>query len=60
MDRTLREHISFLEQRIKRLSEEGMNSVDLEERNRIEAEIRAATLALSHYREALQLEKSLS
>jgi hypothetical protein len=50
MDRTLRERISSRERRIKRLSEEGMNSVDLQERNRIEAEIKAATLTLSHYK----------
>jgi hypothetical protein len=59
MDRTLKEHISSLERRIKRFSEEGMNCGDLQERNRIEAEIRAATLALAHFKAALELERSL-
>ena len=36
-----------------------MDASDLMERNRIEAEIRAANIALSHYKAALQLEKSL-
>lgn len=33
---------------------------DLAERNRVEAEIRAVNLALSHYRAAPDLEKTLS
>jgi hypothetical protein len=53
MDRSIREHISALEQRIERLSEEVMNSPELEERNRIEAEIEAATFALSLLRHCL-------
>jgi hypothetical protein len=36
-----------------------MRSQDLGERNRIEAEIRAVNLALSHYKAALALEDSL-
>jgi hypothetical protein len=31
-----------------------------EERNRLESEIRAANLALSYYREALNLEKQIN
>ena len=36
------------------------NSRSLEERNQIEAEIRAANLALAYYRAALELEKQVS
>lgn len=36
-----------------------MDAPDLVSRNRIEAEIRAANIALSHYRAALEVEDSL-
>jgi len=53
VDRTLREHITNLEARIKKLSEQMMDVQDLTVRNRLEAEIRAATIA------ALEVENSL-
>jgi hypothetical protein len=59
MDRTLREHITKLEQRVKFLSEQLMDTQDPTARNRMEADIRAANLALTHYRAALQVEESL-
>jgi hypothetical protein len=61
MEKAVGEHIRKLEERLTLLSGQIMeNSRNLEERNRIEAEIRAANLALSHYRTALELEKQLS
>jgi hypothetical protein len=61
MDRPLRDHIRYLEDRIHDLSEKLMNAgLSQPERNRIEAELRAAQLALTHYRAALELEKTLS
>lgn len=59
MDRTLREHIEGLEARIRRLVDRSMQSDDPKERNRLEAEIRAANLALAQYKAALTLEQSL-
>ena len=60
METTLRVHIRNLEERLQTLTEQLMaNRVSREERNRLEAEIRAANLALSHYRTAIELEKSL-
>jgi hypothetical protein len=57
MDITVREHITRLESRIQRLNQEIMeNRVSQQERNRLEAEIRAANLALTHYRAALDIE----
>lgn len=57
MDRTLREHISFLESRVRQLNRELMeNHHPLRERNRIESEIRAAQTALEFYRAARQIE----
>jgi uncharacterized protein YigA (DUF484 family) len=61
MDIPVREHIRKLEERLTVLNMQAMeNSRSLSERNQIEAEIRAATAALSHYKAALKLEKKLS
>ena len=55
------EHIRKLEERLKVLNVQIMqNRQTLNDRNKIEAEIRAANLALTYYRAALELEKSLS
>lgn len=60
MDRTLREHINFLERQIKDLSGKSMDDrLTKGERNRMESEIRAVKLALDYYRKALELEKQL-
>jgi len=61
MDRTLRQHINHLEERIKHLSDELMDERRTQvERNRIQAEIRVAELALTHYRTALALEGEIT
>jgi aspartate aminotransferase-like enzyme len=61
MDRPLREHIRELEDRLQRLNAEGMeNRLSRTERNRVEAEIRAVNLALTHFRDALELERQLA
>jgi hypothetical protein len=61
MDQPLKVHITFLEQRLKTLNEELMETNLMRaERNRIESEIRAAELALVYYRQALELEKQIS
>jgi predicted aspartyl protease len=57
MNSTVREHINRLESRIQRLNQEIMeNRSSQEERNRLEAEIRAAKSTLTHYRAALEIE----
>ena len=57
MDRTIREHISELEQRIEKLNMRCMeNDLKQRERNRIESEIRIAQQVLNFYREGLELE----
>jgi hypothetical protein len=61
MDRTVREHISFLEDRIQQLNFKMMESRQNQEQiNQIESELRAASLALSYYRKALELEQNLA
>ncbi|HEY7352598.1 MAG TPA: hypothetical protein VH596_07500 [Terriglobales bacterium] len=60
MDRSLREHIEFLKKQLYLLSDKLMDDGrPVEERNRIESEVRAAQLALEHYKKALALEESL-
>ena len=61
MNRTVSEHIRELEDRIKQLNEEVMGEgLTLANRNQIEAEIRVAQMALSHYRSAIELGRRLS
>ena len=60
MDKPVKDHIRRLEWKIEALTEEVMrNRLDQSERNHIEAEIRAANLALSHYKSALEIEQRL-
>ncbi len=61
MDRTLRDHINTLEQRLRDLNTQVMeNTNTLPERNRVESEIKAAEMALDYYRKALELEQQIS
>jgi hypothetical protein len=60
VERTVREHIEHLESLLKRLNDEAMRETDVLTRNVIEAEIRAANMALTHYRLALENEQKLS
>ncbi len=56
MDITVKEHIANLEARIRALATELMDEKNLAKRNVMESEIRAAELAISHYRAAMLLE----
>lgn len=60
MDLSVREHLQKLEQRLQLLNQEIMENRSRDERNKLEAEIRAANLAITHYKAALELEGSLS
>jgi hypothetical protein len=60
MDRTVRDHISFLESRLQELNASLMDGAEtLPQRNRLESEIRMAEMALNHYRRALELERQI-
>ena len=59
MDVTVREHLRKLEQRLQLLSQEIMENCTRDDRNKLEAEIRAVNLAITHYRTALELEEGL-
>jgi hypothetical protein len=61
MDRTVREHIAYLETRLRDLNAEIMEDRRThDEVNRLQSEIRAAEMALTYYRKALELEKQIS
>jgi len=60
MDKPLKQHITEPEKRVQHLSQEMMlNRKSREERNRLEAELRVAQQALSHYQQAITLEAQL-
>ncbi len=55
------EHIRRLQHRLEELNEEIMRpGISLEERNKIESDIRAVNLALEHYRAALEIEQNVA
>ena len=58
MDVSVRDHIAHLEARIKALAAQLMDQKNLAKRNVMESEIRAAELAVSHYRAAMLLESA--
>lgn len=60
MEKSVREHLRTLDERLQSLSQQIMENRSLEERNKLEAEIRAANLAIAHYKAALELEQSLT
>jgi hypothetical protein len=61
MDTPVGEHIRRLEERLLELNARIMeDDSDLADRNRIEADIRAAHLAIAHYEAALKAEHKLT
>ena len=60
MDRTVRQHVEWLEERQQALNNTLMATDTRDKANAIESEIRAVRLALEHYRAALDVEKSIS
>jgi len=60
MDRTLRTHITDLEERLKRLTEQSMaDRISGARLRAIEAEIRVVNSALNSFREAMRFEGQL-
>lgn len=60
VDKTLAAHLRILELRLELLNRQLMEKSETRKaRNRVEPEIRAVTLALAHYRQAMKLEQSL-
>ena len=60
MDRTVREHLDELEQKLLALNEKMMDESNLGKRNKLEAELRAVQSAVVLYRSALEVESRLS
>src|SRR5437867_4177572 len=60
MDRTVRQHVEWLEERQQAPNNTLMTTDTHDKANAVESEIRAVRLALEHYRAALDVEKSVS
>ena len=60
MDRTVRQHVEWLEERQQALNNTLMTTDTRDKANAVESEIRAVRLTLEHYRAALDVEKSVS
>jgi hypothetical protein len=60
MDRTVREHLDELEQKLLALNEKMMDESNLGKRNKLETELRAVQSAVVLYRSALEVESRLS
>jgi hypothetical protein len=61
MEKPLKAHIEALQARLDALTVSQMDgNKPQEERNAIEAEIRAIRMALAHYKYAMELEKSIA
>jgi len=60
VDKTVRAHISDLKARIIALNSELMKEHRKKEANKIDREIRALTMALAHYRDALEIEEKFT
>jgi hypothetical protein len=60
MDRTVREHLDDLEQKLLALNNRVMDESNLNKRNQLEAELRAVQSAVVLYRSALEVESRLS
>jgi hypothetical protein len=60
MDRTVREHLDDLEQKLLALNDRMMDERDVDKRNELEAELRAVQSAVVLYRSALEVESRLS
>jgi primosomal protein N'' len=59
MDRTVREHIRTLEDRLQTLNAQLMQEARVVKRNRLETELRAVESALNLYRSALEIENRI-
>jgi hypothetical protein len=60
MDRTVREHLDDLEQKLLALNDRMMRERNLDKRNELEAELRAVQSGVVLYRSALEVESRLS
>lgn len=59
MERTIREHIETLERQLNMLNAKIMEESDVARRNQLESETRAVSMALAHFRAALEIERSI-
>jgi hypothetical protein len=56
VERTLKEHLDWLQARLKTVNEQLMDCECRAQANRLQVEIRAIELAIAHYQAALEIE----
>ena len=59
MERTLKEHLDWLQARLKTVNEQLMDCDSRTQANRLQVEIRAIELAIAHYQAALEIENRI-
>ena len=59
MERTLKEHLDWLQARLKTVNEQLMDCDSRTQANRLQVEIRAIELAIAHYQPALEIENRI-
>jgi prefoldin subunit 5 len=60
MDRTLRDHLEWLQGKVETLNNQIMECASREQANHLQSEIRAIELAISHYEAALKVENRIA
>jgi len=59
VERTLKEHLDWLQARLKNVNEQLMDCDSRAQANRLQVEIRAIELAITHYQAALEIENRI-
>jgi len=59
VERTLKEHLDWLQARLKTVNEQLMDCDSRTQANRLQVEIRAIELAIAHYQAALEIENRI-
>ena len=60
MDRTLKDHLEWLQGKLETLNNQIMESASREQANHLQSEIRAIELAITHYQTALNIERRVA
>jgi prefoldin subunit 5 len=60
VDRTLKNHLDWLQGKLETLNRQIMESASREQANHLQSEIRAIELAISHYEAALKIERRIA
>jgi prefoldin subunit 5 len=60
VDRTLKDHLDWLQGKLESLNNQIMECENREKANHLQSEIRAVELAITHYQTALDIERRIA